>query len=75
MINLKSVKEVAMDAKQSECTIRKWAKERRFTFYRPGGKIMIDADSFCQFMEQSKVRVQIDPDVRALAQMFRRKIA
>ncbi len=72
-MTLKTVREIANDSRQSDSTIRKWIKAGKFPVYRPGGKILIDPADFNRFLTDSKRRIAVDPDVKAMiCGMFKR---
>ncbi len=69
-----TVRDLAAKSKYSTATIYQWIKEKRFTVYRPGRKILIDVEGYEAFLQRTRDGM-MDPDVSGLLAGLRRKSA
>ena len=69
-----TVRKLAADTGYSEATIYQWIREKRFTAYRPGRKILIDVEEYEAFLKKTRDGMA-DPDVSGILAGLRRKSA
>lgn len=75
MSNNKTVREIAIEYRQSEATVLKWIREGKLPAYRPGRKFLVKQEDLQRFIHESRMKIQQDPDVKALIKGMFRKTA